>query len=65
MNWNLNIQRLVLGPLDPLVRINFKPNISTFSVPWSKFLSMLENMDKSFLTTDSWEKIKSRFSKVK
>jgi len=57
--------KAVLGPLDPSVRINFKPDISTFSVPWSKFLSMSENMDKSFLSTDSWGKIKARFSKVK
>lgn len=57
--------KAVLGPLDPSVRINFKPNISTFSVPWPKFLSMLENMDGSFLATDSWSKIISRFSRDK
>jgi len=56
--------KAVLGPLDPSVRINFKPDISTFSAPWPKFLSMLDNMDESFLATDSWAKIKSRFSKA-
>lgn len=54
--------KAVLGPLDPSVRVNFKPDISTFSVPWPKFMSMLENTDKSFLSTDSWGKIKARFS---
>ena len=57
--------KAVLGPLDPSVRINFKPDISTFSTPWPKFLSMLNNMNESFLATDSWANIKSRFSKVK
>ena len=57
--------KAVLGPLDPLVRISFKPNISTFSVPWPKFLNMLENMDESFLATDNWSRIVSRFSRVK
>ena len=57
--------KAVLGPLDPSVRIYFKPNISTFSVPWPKFLSMVENMDESFLSTDSWSQVKSRFSQVK
>ena len=55
----------VLGPLDPSVRIYFKPDILTFSAPWPKFLSMVENMDKSFLGTDRWSKVKSRFSRVK
>ena len=47
------------------VWIFFKPDILTFSAPWPKFLSMLENMDESFLATDSWSKVKSRFSQVK
>ena len=57
--------KAVLGALDPSVRIRFKPYILTFSAPWPKFLSMLENMDESFLATDSWSKLKSRFSRVK
>jgi len=57
--------KAVLGALDPSVRIRFKPHILTFSAPWPKFLSMLENMDESFLATDGWSKVKSRFSRVK
>ena len=54
-----------LGALDPSARTRFKPHLLTFSAPWPKFLSMLENMDKSFLATDSWLNLKSRFSRVK
>jgi len=57
--------KAVLGALDPSVRTRFKPYLLTFSTPWPKFLSMLENMDKSFLVTDNWSNIKSRFSRVK
>ncbi len=57
--------RAVLGPLDPSVRTYFKPDTSTFSVPWPKFLSMVDNMDKSFLATENWERIKRRFVKQK
>ena len=57
--------KAVLGPFDPSVRIFFKPDILTFSAPWPKFMSMLENMDESFLSTESWSKVKSRFSRTK
>jgi hypothetical protein len=50
--------KAVLGALDPSVRIRFKPHILTFSAPWPKFLSMLGNMDESFLATDNWSKVK-------
>ncbi len=56
--------KAVLGALDPSVRTRFKPHILTFSAPWPKFLNMLENMDESFLTTDGWSNVKSRFSQV-
>ena len=55
--------KAVLGGLGPSVRTRFKPHILTFSAPWPKFLSMLENMDESFLVTDTWLKVKSQFSK--
>ena len=57
--------KAVLGALDPSMRISVKPHILTFSIPWPKFLSMLENMDESFLAADGWSKVKSRFSRVK
>ncbi|OEU67072.1 MAG: hypothetical protein BA863_02030 [Desulfovibrio sp. S3730MH75] len=54
-----------LGPFDPSVWQYFKSDAVTFAVPWPKFLKMLENVDESFLATESWAKIKSRFSRVK
>lgn len=57
--------RAVLGPLDVSVRKVFKPNILTFSAPWPRFLRILENMEESFLYTDTWTKLKKRFSKDK
>lgn len=57
--------KAVLGALDPSARPRFKAHLLTFSAPWPKFLSMLENMDKSFLATDGWSKVKSRFLRVK
>ncbi len=57
--------KAVLGSMDPSARIYFKPNISTFAAPWPKFLSMLENMDDSFLDTVGWSKVKSRSQKVR
>ncbi len=53
--------KAVLGGLDPSVRICVKPHILTFSAPWPKFMSMLENMDDSFLIADTWRDVKSRF----
>jgi len=43
------------------VRACVKPNIFTFPAPWIKFLSMLENMDESFLAAYYWSNVKSRF----
>ena len=57
--------KAVLGSMDPSARIYFKPNISTFAAPWPKLLSMMENMDESFLKTEGWLKVKSRSQKIK
>lgn len=35
-------------------------NELTFTVPWPKFLRMLDNADESFLLTGSWEKMRAR-----
>jgi hypothetical protein len=32
----------------------------TFAAPFSKFTRMVGNMDESFLTTESWKKVKKR-----
>ena len=53
--------KAVLGALDPSVRACVRPDIFTFSAPWTKFLSMVDNMDESFLAANCWANVKSRF----
>jgi len=38
-------------------------DILTFAVPMRKFLRMVDNMEESFLVTDSWRKVKRRITK--
>jgi len=54
--------RAVLGMFDVSARPCVSSNELSFSVPWPKFIRMLENMDKSFLITDSWNKVRKRIS---
>jgi hypothetical protein len=54
--------RAVIGLLDPSARACVKPNLLSFSIPWPKFLTMLENMDDCFLNTYVWEKIHKRLN---
>ena len=55
-----NDPKAVIGLLDPSARSCVKPNLLSFSIPWPKFLTMLENMDDCFLNTFVWEKIQKR-----
>ncbi|MDR3580212.1 MAG: DUF169 domain-containing protein [Oryzomonas sp.] len=52
--------RAVLGMFDVTARPSVSPQTLSFAVPVSKFERMIFNMDESFLTTDSWTKIKQR-----
>ncbi len=52
--------KAVIGLFDPSARACVKPNLFSFSIPWPKFVSMLENMDDCFLNTYIWEKIHKR-----
>ena len=54
--------RAVLGLLDVSARSLLSPDRLSFSVPLSKLRRMTENMDESFLITDSWEKVRKRIS---
>jgi len=36
--------------------------ILSFAAPWKKFTRMIENMEESFLITQSWERVKKRIS---
>ncbi len=55
--------KAVIGLLDPPARSCVKPNLLSFSIPWPKFVTMLENMDDCFLNTYIWEKIHKRMKK--
>jgi hypothetical protein len=35
-------------------------DVLTFSAPMNKFSRMVENMEESFLVTDSWKKVQER-----
>jgi uncharacterized protein (DUF169 family) len=55
--------RAVLGMFDVSARPCVPADTLTFSVPWPKFNSMIENMEESFLTTSSWNLVKERMSR--
>jgi uncharacterized protein (DUF169 family) len=52
--------RAVIGMFDPSARPFVPANALTFSVPMNKFYSMIENMEESFLITDTWKRIQKR-----
>ncbi len=52
--------KAVMGLFDPPVRACVKADLLSFSIPWPKFVTMLENMDDCFLSTYIWEKIQNR-----
>jgi len=54
--------RGVIGMFDISARPHVPKNALTFSVLMNKFLRMIENMEKSFLITNSWEKVRKRIS---
>ena len=52
--------RAVLGLFDVSARPFVSKDTLSFSVPMVKFMRMVENMEESFLTTVSWDKVKQR-----
>jgi uncharacterized protein (DUF169 family) len=52
--------KAVLGMFDVSARPCVPSNVLTFAVPWPKLVSMVENMDESFLITGSWAAVKRR-----
>ncbi len=55
--------RCVLGLFDPSARPYVPANTLTFSVPMKKFERMVGNLDESFLTTETWGKMRERISR--
>lgn len=55
--------RAVLGMFDVSARPEVDAAVLTFSIPIQKFERMVDNMDESFLITESWNKVRSRLGK--
>jgi hypothetical protein len=55
--------RAVLGMFDVSARPCVPAGVLTFAVPWPKFVRMVEDMDQSFLVTESWRKVRSRIQR--
>lgn len=54
--------RAVLGMFDVSARSCVSDDTLTIAVPMNKFEKMIENMGESFLTTQSWAKVKRRIT---
>lgn len=52
-----NRPRAVIGMFDVSTRPFVPGNTLTFSVPMNKFVRMVDNMEESFLITESWNKV--------
>jgi uncharacterized protein (DUF169 family) len=52
--------RAIIGMFDISARPFVSAGELTFSVPLNKFIGMVENMEESFLITDSWKTIQKR-----
>ncbi len=57
--------RAVIGMFDVSARPFVNKGELTFAAPMSKFGKMVENMDESFLTTASWDKVRKRLKSSK
>ncbi|NSW94325.1 MAG: DUF169 domain-containing protein [Bacteroidales bacterium] len=53
-------QRAVIGMFDPSARKCVQENILTFAVPYERFTKMTDNMEESFLITNTWRNLKKR-----
>lgn len=52
--------RSVIGLFDVSARPFVPANVLSFATPIAKFLRMAENMEQSFLTTESWARVRKR-----
>ena len=55
--------RAVLGMFDVSARLFVPAAALSFAVPWPMFARMVDNMEESFLITDSWAKVGARLSR--
>lgn len=57
--------RAVIGMFDPSARTCVPKESLSFAAPYSKFEKMVENMEESFLLTETWNKVLGRISNGK
>ncbi len=56
--------KAIIGMFDPSARPFVPPDVITLSVPVEKFARMLDNMEESFLITNTWSRMKKRIDSV-
>jgi uncharacterized protein (DUF169 family) len=56
--------RAVLGMLDVSARPCVAADVITLAIPMKRFTVMVDNMEESFLVTDSWKKVKRRIART-
>jgi len=54
--------KAVIGMLDPSARPYVPQNTVTFSIPMKKFVNMIDNVEESFLITNTWRNIQKRIN---
>jgi uncharacterized protein (DUF169 family) len=52
--------RAIIGMFDPSARPFVPQDVLTMAVPMKKFIKMVDNMEESFLITESWQKVQRR-----
>jgi len=55
--------KTVLGMFDISARPFVPENTLTAAIPYQRFVEMIENMEESFLTTNTWNVVKNRINK--
>ena len=56
--------RCVLGMFDVSARPQVQPGTLTFAMPVKRLEQMVANMDESFLTTGSWDQVRTRIAQA-
>lgn len=52
--------RAIIGLFDPSARPYVPKNTLSFAIPFQKLVRMVDNMDESFLITETWQRIQKR-----
>ena len=54
------VQRCTVGLTDPSGRLHLSRDLLSFAIPWQRFLTMEANAEGSFLTKETWTKLRER-----